>query len=377
LILALGCRNGESAAPRESSQLPRAVAVPPELKKVATLEVFARKLSKPVYLIHAPGDPPDRLFVVEQDGRIRILKNGVAAEKPFLDVTALVSRGHTEQGLLGLAFHPRFAENGRFFICYTDRKGKPTVTEFKVDKKTPDVVSGKSGKVLFALDHPYSNHNGGHLEFGPDGKLYVGTGDGGAANDPHGNGQNPKSLLAKMLRLDVDAGGPPAIVAVGLRNPWRYHFDRQTGDLYIADVGQNLWEWVHVVKNGTLDGKNFGWNIKEGDHCFQSRRCKEEGLHRPVVEYSHGEGCSMTGGMVYRGKKIPALQGHYFYADYCTGLLKGFTWKNGKVENHWDWKPVLDPDSKLAQVSSFGADGDGELYILSLGGTIYRLVPRP
>jgi len=244
------------------------------------------------------------------------------------------------------------------------------------------LTPGSEREILF-LEQPYPNHNGGHLVFGPDGKLYAGFGDGGDRMDPHGNGQNRSALLAKMLRLDVDAGGGkgkprPEIVMLGLRNPWRYSFDRKTGDLYIGDVGQDHWEEIDVVAAADVGkGKNFGWNVVEGmGHCARKKGCDQTGLVPPVAEYNHetGEGCSVTGGFVYRGKAIPELDGAYFYADYCTALIRSFRWKAGKIVDHWDWRPTLDPKEKLAKLASWGEDEGGELYLVSLDGTVLKLV---
>ncbi len=346
---------------------------PAAMAKLVKLEKVAKSKNKPVFLAAAPGDTSGRLFVVEKDGTIRILRDGKLGETPFLDVSDAVSDG-SEQGLLGLAFHPDYAKNGRFFVNYTDTSGDTRVVEYKVSSEADRADAGSAKELLF-IDQPYSNHNGGHLAFGPDGKLYIGTGDGGAANDPKANGQKRTSLLAKMLAMDVDAAKPKAdVVALGLRNPWRYTFDPKTGDLFIADVGQDRWEEVDVVTGGALNGENFGWNVVEGiDHCAQKKDCSTKGYVDPVVEYAHNEGCSITGGEVYRGKALPELDGIYFYADYCTGLIRGFRWKEGKIADHWDWKSAIDPNLKLATVSSFGTDADGELYILSLDGSIWKL----
>lgn len=346
---------------------------PAATAKLATLTKVAKSRHKPVFLAAAPGDTSGRLFVVEKDGYIRLLRDGMLDDTPFLDVSDSVSDG-SEQGLLGLAFHPDYQTNGRFFIQYTDTGGDTRVVEYKVSSDA-DRADAASAKELLFIDQPYSNHNGGHLAFGPDKKLYIGTGDGGAANDPKGNGQKKTSLLAKMLTLDVDqAGAKPDIVALGLRNPWRYTFDSKTGDLFIADVGQDRWEEIDVVTGGKLSGENFGWNVVEGiDHCAQKKTCSTSAYVAPAVEYAHNEGCSITGGEVYRGKALPELDGIYFYADYCTGLLRGFRWTSGKVADHWDWKAAIDPKNKLATVSSFGVDADGELYILSLDGAIWKL----
>jgi glucose/arabinose dehydrogenase len=249
------------------------------------------------------------------------------------------------------------------------------VVEMKVSGD-PDRADAASARLILFLKQPYANHNGGDVVFGPDGKLYVGTGDGGSARDPHGNGQNPAALLGKMLRLDVDAAAPrPEIVAIGLRNPWRYAFD---GDvLYIADVGQDRYEEIDVVPLAALAGANFGWNVLEGRHCLEGASCDDKGMIAPVVEYDHRSGCSVTGGQVYRGKALPQLAGIYFFSDYCTGLVRGFRWRDGAVADYWDWKPALDPAHRLAAVSSFGVDADGELYILSLDGIVWKLVPGP
>jgi glucose/arabinose dehydrogenase len=345
----------------------------------AQLKVIARGLDKPVGLTFAPGDPVrDRLFVVEKVGRVRALVGGRLEERPLLDVSDRLSHG-TEQGLLGLAFHPKYGENGRLFINYTDKKGDTHVVEFRVRKEAPGRVDPASEREWLKVDQPYNNHNGGDLVFGPDGRLYIGLGDGGSHGDPHGNGQNPAVRLAKMLRLDVDAATPaPEIHLIGLRNPWRYAFDRATGELYIADVGQDKYEEVDVLPADPQkrQGLNLGWNRMEGLHCFGKPTCDQRGLTLPVVEYSHRTGCSITGGLVYRGKALPVLDGLYFYSDYCTAILRGFRWKNGHVEDHWDFKKAFDPDYHLSQVATFGEDADGEIYVVSLEGTIYKLVPR-
>ncbi|MDQ3363976.1 MAG: PQQ-dependent sugar dehydrogenase [Myxococcota bacterium] len=358
--------------------------VPAELAAKLELREVVRGLSRPVLLTVAPGDARRRLFIIEQHtGRVRILENGKLLPKPFLTVGGL-SDGN-EQGLLGLAFHPRFAETGKLYVNYTAADKDTHIVEYRVSAQNPDVVDPATRRELIEIAQPYSNHNGGHLLFGPDGKLYTGMGDGGSAGDPLRAGQNRKVLLAKLLRFDVDAPKPVAeMVHLGLRNPWRFWFDAKTGALYIADVGQNAWEYVFVV-NGT-DGveHNFGWNVVEGNHCFGAKRCDRKGFTPPVAEYSHEEGCSITGGVTYRGKALPMLDGRYFYADYCTGLLRSFAWTPdassstapGWIRDHWDWKRALDRRGILTQVSSFGVDHDGEVYIVELTGTIYQLVPR-
>jgi glucose/arabinose dehydrogenase len=357
------------------------VAAPPDIAATIAVKEIARGLKRPVLLVAAPGDARKRLFIVEQHaGTIRFLENGKLSGKTFFSIKDL-SRGN-EQGLLGLAFHPSFAKNNKLYIHFTAKDDSTHVVEYRVGSD-PDAVDVATRRELLHVEQPYSNHNGGHVEFGPDGKLYTGLGDGGAANDPQRNGQNDKSLLAKMLRIDVDAADPKVeIVHKGLRNPWRFSFDRKTGDLIIGDVGQNLWEYVHGVRGGDTKRHNFGWNIVEGTHCFNAdtggnkKSCDKTAFTPPLVEYPHDEGCSITGGYVYRGKALPALDGRYFYADYCTGLLRSFKFTNGFVREHWDWKRAIDREGVLTQVSSFGVDHDGELYIVELTGSIYQLVPK-
>jgi glucose/arabinose dehydrogenase len=333
----------------------------------------ARGLDKPLALEVAPGDTTGRLFVVERGGRVRILRGGAVDKTPFIDLGKKIGRGHDEQGLLGLAFHPGYAKNGRFYLNYTNRSGDTRVVEYKVSADDPDLADPKSEREIFRLDQPYANHNGGGIEFGPDGKLWVGTGDGGSAGDPLKAGQDRKQLLAKMLRIDVDSK-KVEVMMIGLRNPWRYAFDPATGDLYIGDVGQDRYEEVHVVAAGALRGANLGWNQMEASHCYR-KGCKPEKYLAPAVEYDRKVGCSVTGGEVYRGKAIPELEGVYFYADYCTAAVRSFRWAGGKVYQHWNWKPVLDPDFKLSTIASFGVDAGGELYLVTLDGVIYKLVP--
>jgi glucose/arabinose dehydrogenase len=360
---------------------------PPALKPVPAgvaakvkLELVTTDTTEAVGIVAVPDEPVGRLFVVEKRGLVRILRGKKLDAVPFLDFTSRVSldpRENGEQGLLGLAFHPQFYKNGRFYVNFTDRNGDDRVVELRVDQRRPDRADPASERSLLSIKDPYPNHNAGDLAFGPDGKLYVGTGDGGRANDPHGNGQNPRALLAKMLRIDVDAASLTAeIIDKGLRNPWRYSFDRQTGDLYIADVGQNLWEYVHVLPAKDLTGHNFGWNLVEGFHCFGKPSCDVRGLTPPVMEYSHKEGCSISGGFVYRGKALPELRGNYFYGDYCTAFVRSFKWKDGKAYDSWDWKAALDPGSQLARIAGFGQDQDGELYLVTHEGPIFKLVRR-
>ena len=350
--------------------------VPADVADKLELVEVARGLARPLLLVVAPGDARKRMYILEQHaGRVRVLENGKLAERPFFQIDRKLSTGN-EQGLLGLAFHPDFQKTGKLYVNYTASDKDTHIVEYKVaaDGETVDMTTRRD---IIEIDQPYSNHNGGNLVFGPDRKLYVGMGDGGSAGDPLRAGQDPKALLAKILRFDVEASAPkPEIVHLGVRNPWRFSFDAKTGALYIGDVGQNLWEYVWVAANDGVS-RNFGWNVVEGSHCYNAKTCDKSGFTPPAVEYPHDEGCSITGGFVYRGKALPALDGRYFYADYCTGLLRSFTWTAPNVvRDHWDWKGALDRKGVLNQISSFGVDHDGELYIVLLTGSIYKLAAR-
>jgi glucose/arabinose dehydrogenase len=359
----------------------------PGTPALTTIRV-ASGLDSPVDLKAAPGDR-SRLFVVEQGGRIRILRDGRPLPQPFLDVTAKISSGG-ERGLLGLAFHPRYAENGRFFVNYTDRSGDTHVAEFHVSGN-PDLADAGSERTILLVEQPFANHNGGGLAFGNDGMLYAGLGDGGSAGDPLGNGQNLRTRLGKMLRLDVDRSGfvppdnpfvstpgaAPEIWAFGLRNPWRFAFDAATGDLYIGDVGQDAFEEVDVGSATRHGGENYGWNVMEGTHCFRSSSCSPAGLTLPVLDYGHdGGSCSVTGGVVYRGCRMPGYAGTYFYGDFCSAFVRSFRLQGGAAAEQRDWTNTLGVG--VGQISSFGVDADGEIYILDYSdGEIYEVVPAP
>ena len=344
-------------------------------------------LDDPVDLQAPPGDHA-RLFVVEQAGRIRIVRNGAVAAT-FLDIVPRVGSGG-ERGLLGLAFHPRYAENGRFFVNYTDPAGDTHISEFRAQPASSDSADPGSERQLLFVVQPFPNHNGGGLAFGNDGRLYIALGDGGSGGDPFGNGQDLGTPLGKILRIDVDGGAPfavpldnpfvgtpgafPAIWAYGLRNPWRFSFDRATGDLMIGDVGQNAVEEVDVGLTSRRGGENYGWNIMEGSRCFDPPAgCSSSGLTLPVVEYSHGDGCSITGGYVYRGCRMPGYHGTYFYGDYCTALVRSFRLQNGAAADQRDWTSAL--SRGVEAISSFGVDADGEIYIVDHTGELYRVVP--
>jgi glucose/arabinose dehydrogenase len=332
------------------------------------------------------GDGSGRMFIVQKKGLISILKNGQKAGQPFLDITSLVNSDANERGLLGLAFHPKYKNNGQFYVYYTAEDGRIVVAGYKVSSN-PDVADPNSGKTLLTVPHPRSNHNGGQLAFGPDGFLYMGLGDGGGGGDPDRNGQNPNTLLAKILRIDVDKGDPygipdsnpfadrkagrPEVWTMGMRNPWRFSFDRATGDLYIGDVGQDMYEEIDVQKAGSPGALNYGWNIMEALHCYPdaSQQCNTTGFVLPVAEYSHSLGCSVTGGYVYRGKQYPRLVGTYFYGDYCSGRLWGL---QPTADGKWNSAELL---KSSAQISTFGEDEAGEVYAADLTtGTIFQLV---
>jgi glucose/arabinose dehydrogenase len=361
---------------------------PPEDTANVGLVEVASGLSSPLYLTAPPGDA-DRLFIVEKGGTIRIVKGGSLLPTAFLDIRALVSTG-SEQGLLGLAFDPDYATNGRFAVHYTDLAGNTRVSTFVPSAGDPDRADPGSEQLVLTADQPFDNHNGGQLVFGPDGYLYLGLGDGGSGGDPQGRGQDLTDLLGSILRLDVRTATPYAIPAdnpfagrtdarpevwsYGLRNPWRFSFDRTTGDLYVGDVGQGAWEEVDVSPAAEGAGKavNFGWNTMEGRHCFGTNNCDQTGLALPVLEYDHDQGCSITGGYVYRGTAIPEVRGHYFYGDYCGGWVRSFRYQGGAAVDQAQW-PSLAPGGSIL---SFGEDAAGELYVMSSDGRVFRIVPK-
>lgn len=342
-------------------------------------------LSSPTGLVD-PGDGSGRLFIVEQTGAIQVLENGALRDEPFLDLSDQVSGG-SEQGLLGLAFHPAYAENGQFFIDYTDLDGNTVIARYQVSPDDPNRADAGTAQQILFVEQPYRNHNGGHITFGPDGFLYIALGDGGSGGDPEDNAQDPTTLLGSILRIDIDradgdraygipdgnpfadgVNGAPEVYIYGLRNPWRFSFDRETGDLYIADVGQNAIEEVSMLPAGEQAGANLGWNILEGSACYREPDCDPEGTVLPITEYSHEFGCSVTGGYVVRGGLIPALKGVYLFADYCSGLI----WATARdADGAWQ---TADPIETGLNISSFGQGPNGETYIVDLGGTIHQLV---
>lgn len=334
---------------------------------------------QPVFMLQSPGG--DEWYVVERGGRVTVLKADGSGRRTLLDLHGKVDAGPMEAGLLGMAFHPRFADNGRLFLSYT-RDGSPLIS---VLAEYHSLDSGRSidpdsERVLLETAQPYRNHNGGHIAFGPDGYLYYGLGDGGSGGDPRDNGQNPNTLLGVLLRLDVDGkrpyaipadnpfakgGGRGEIYAWGLRNPWRWSFDRQNGNLWLGDVGQDQWEEIDLVRAGD----NLGWNRWEGLHCYR-RGCRAEGMVMPRTEYDHDKGCSVTGGYVYRGKTMPELFGHYLYGDFCSGTI----WALDSGDSRAKPRVILQSGKRI---SSFAEGHDRELYLLDFGsGRIFQIISK-
>jgi glucose/arabinose dehydrogenase len=362
--------------------LPESVSELPDPSGYSWQEVV-NGLNKPEGLVNA-GDGSGRLFIVEQGGLIRILIDGALLPAPFLDLTQKVSCCG-ERGLLGLAFHPKYAENGYFYVNYTEEvKGQlsTVIARYSVLPDDPNKADPASETRLLHIDQPYQNHNGGEVQFGPDGYLYIGLGDGGSAGDPHGNGQSLDTLLGKILRIDVDSklpyaippdnpyingGGLAEIWAYGLRNPWRFSFDKLTGDLYIGDVGQDAWEEIDFSPASSKGGENYGWNYFEGNHAYRGSPPQGTVFTTPVAEYGHEQGYSISGGYVYRGLKLPAWSGVYLYGDFGTGKVWGLLHlPDGS------WKNSLMFETKY-NISSFGVDESGEIYLVDYSGSILVL----
>lgn len=368
---------------------------------------IADGFTKPVYVCQPPGDNK-RLFVLEQKGVIKIIKNGKKVRKPFADLRDRIHnpiKPGDERGLLGMAFHPNYQSNGFVYINYTDEDDHTIVSRFSVST-VPDRLDKKSENVLIKLKQPFSNHNGGHMVFGADGYLYISVGDGGKFGDPFNNAQNLETLFGSILRIDVDKGDPYAIPKdnpfinvegakgeiwfYGLRNVWRFSFDRETGDVYLGDVGQNLWEEIDFAAMEDAGGQNFGWRVMEGNHCYNPKEdCEPTGV-LPIFEYPNDanymkvltgmdepnvDGCSVTGGYVYHGSAISELQGTYFFADYCSGNIWTFKEKNGKAtefQNRTE-EISLGGGGFTNYISSFGEDNKGELYIVDYSGIIFKI----
>jgi glucose/arabinose dehydrogenase len=351
-LLVAGCGPSQAAAPES----------PLELRLVPV----AGGLSSPVQVVATPSEPR-RLYLVEQTGLVRVRERGRLLPKPFLDLRA-ATRAAGEQGLLTLAFHPRYKANRRLFVMYTDRSGDTCVVEYRarVGGRPPQRV-----RELLFVDQPYENHNGGTLAFGPDGRLWLGLGDGGDAFDPQARSQDLSTRLGKLLRADVDAKTLRwETVAYGLRNPWRMSFDRATGDLWIGDVGQDLWEEIDVLPRGASGLLDFGWDVYEGFERVEDKERTPGGtLVEPVAVYGREDGCSVTGGFVYRGAAIPGLRGRYVYGDYCSGTVWSLRLEGGKAAD------VRRERVEVPNLSSFGEGVNGELYLVGHDGRVFQLAP--
>ena len=336
-------------------------------------KLIASGLNRPVD-IQPVNDGSNRLFFIEKSGYIRVYENGQLLDAPFLDITDRVNSSGNEMGLLGLAFHPKYKQNGFFYVNYTGIDGNTRISRFHAGG---NVADSNSENVLLVIEQPFQNHKGGALAFGPDGYLYAGLGDGGSQGDPHKNGQNTKTLLGKILRIDVNNGDKYSIPsdnpfgnevwAYGLRNPWRFSFDRTTGDLWIGDVGQDKWEEIDYLPAGSKGGANFGWSIVEGNHNYNGE--PQSGMVLPVTEYSHTEGgCSVIGGYVYRGI-MPEWDGIYLYGDYCSGKV----WALIRSNDQWQFQVMFEMG---VTITSFGQDESGEIYLASDNGNIYHLTKK-
>lgn len=375
-FLNIGCVQDDTNQPNNGSY--RVIEAFPELS-----------FTRPVDLQH-PGDGSNRLFVVEQRGIISVFENDstISEKTVFLDISERVDDGHNEEGLLGLAFHPEYASNGYFYVNYTAADGDRTViSRFEVSPDNPEQADPDSELEILTYEQPYGNHNGGQVSFGPDGYLYIAVGDGGSGGDPHDNGQDRTTLLGNILRIDVnsqesgnnygipgdnpfvgnDEGFREEIYAYGLRNPWRFSFDAENGQLWTGDVGQNAYEEIDIIESGG----NYGWDIMEGNHCFEPEEgCDRSGLELPVWEYERNLGISVTGGFVYRGPTLSGLAGKYIYADYASGRIWSLDNSN----------PDDPANTQLLQagfsISSFGVDQNNELYICGFDGKIHRLAER-
>ena len=360
----------DTAAP--TAEIPTASAVSFPNSNDYEWKLITSGLNRPVD-IQSANDGSSKIFIIEKYGVIRVFENDQLLESPFLNIDDRVNDSGNEMGLLGLAFHPDYEQNGFFYVNYTGDGGDTRISRFQA---SGNIADPNSEKVLMIIEQPYPNHNGGALAFGPEGYLYAGLGDGGLAGDPQKNGQNTTSLLGKILRLGVNNGETYSIPsdnpfgnevwAYGLRNPWRISFDRQTGDLYIGDVGQSQWEEIDYLSADSQGGANFGWSIMEGGHGYDG--LAQPDMLLPVAEYSHSEGgCSVTGGYVYRGA-MPEWNGIYLYGDYCRGIVWGLILSNGQWQNQVMFKTGV-------TITTFGQDESGELYFASDSGEVYHLTP--
>jgi len=386
VLVSTGCLIGCSNNGSNQDSLP-----PLSQSNSLRLQSISTSLRSPVFMT-APANDTSRLFIVEQGGQIRIFDVTTSSllAPPFLDISSLISSIGEEEGLLGMAFDPQYAINRQFYVYYTNTAGNIVIARYLRNATDPNLADSPSATPLLTVAHPtFSNHNGGMLAFGPDACLYAGIGDGGGGGDPNNNGQNQFSLLGKLLRLNPSTGGAcsnviinpfllgggaPQVWSLGLRNPWRFSFDRQTGDLYIGDVGESAREEIDVaVAPNAGRQANYGWRLMEGFLCFNpSSNCNSGGLTLPVLDYPHLSGaCAVMGGYVYRGSAMLATQGTYFYADFCAGFVKSFRYQNGQPTEQTAW-PLLSPPGKF--VTSFGEDAAGELYVMTQGGGLFKVI---
>lgn len=370
------------------------------------VELIEDGFDKPIFVTSFPNNNQS-ILVLEQKGIIRLIKNGKLSKTPFLNIK---DRVHLplfpgdEMGMLGFAFDPKYNDNGYFYVNYVDKDDYTIISRFKTSKT---IATKKTEKIILKFKQPYSNHNGGHIEFGSDRFLYIAIGDGGSKGDPENRAQNLKNYFGTILRIDVDTeldylipvDNPfynhidvkKEIWVYGLRNPWRFSFDRLNGDMYIADVGQNLWEEINVIPFNSQGGQNFGWNIYEGNHCYPSdKECEDEGFMMPIFEYPNNanyaktlfgikqpnmDGCSVTGGYVYRGENIPEMYGRYIFGDYCTGKIWSILIKGNDIDLLDHTEEILESMGKREfYLSSFGEDNNGEIYLVDYNGTIYKLI---
>lgn len=386
VLVSAGCLIGCSANESDKGSLP-----PLPQSNDLRLQPISTSLSSPIFMT-APSVDTTRLFIVERSGQIRIFNvaTGSLLATPFLDITSLLSTDG-ERGLLGMAFDSQYSANGQFYVFYTNNVGNIVIVRYLRSVTNPNLADSSSATPLLTVAHStFSNHNGGMLAFGSDGCLYAGVGDGGSSGDPNNNGQNLNARLGKLLRINPILGGPcannipnpfaaggaPEVWSLGLRNPWRFSFDRQTHDLYIGDVGQSAREEINVsLAPNAGRGLNYGWRFMEGNVCFDpSINCNSGNLTLPELDYPHLNGaCSVTGGYVYRGSVVPTLQGTYFYADFCAGFVKSFRYQNGQSTEQTEW-PLLSPPGSF--VTSFGEDAAGELYVMTQGGGLFKLIPN-
>jgi glucose/arabinose dehydrogenase len=384
LLAAAGCDSSTEPPPPP----------PPPPPPVATFRSIGT-FTQPTYLAAPPGDTA-RVLVTERAGRVLLLKSGVRQPRPFLDLRGKID-STDENGLYSLAFDPQYAANRKFYAFYTNMNGDIRIVRYLVSAANPDSADESQADTILAIPHPlagtslpFGNHHGGQLQFGPlDGMLYVSLGDGGCCGDPLQNGQRKKTINGKLLRIDVsgatgytvpadnpfvsDTAFPPETWSWGFRNPWRFSFDRQNGDLYIGDIGDGAWEEVDAVTAPNAGkGINLGWSMFEGTHCYHTP-CNSSGITMPVVEYAHASNmCSVTGGYVYRGTRVTQLIGHYVYADLCSGFVGSFLLAGGMATQGFNWTSQLSPGGSIV---SFGEDARGDLYIVAYSGGVYRIVP--